>query len=197
MAEIKKTIDMVMERAARIAASNQVEEETNEELVKTGMRLAAEYLNQPTTELGASLAAQPPNQHNDVRLGMVQTLLRNIVLPRDQGLKERSIQAINGAVNLLQETGGAVITTTCAELQQILDQYNQHKEQVTKQLEEALLNQLEQQYAVRGNRPARLTAAMHPKYHEELTRILRDLNGQYTQAMDQRKQKILQHITPS
>ena len=186
---------MVMERAARMAAASTQDEESNEQLVKTGMRLAAEYLNKPESDLKASLSTQPAREQKDVLLGMVQTLLRNIVLPRDQGLKERSAQAITGVLALLQEANGAAVTSVCAELQQILEQYNQHKEQVTKQLDEALLNQLEQQYAARGGRPSRLTATMHPKYHEELTRIMRDLNGQYTQAMDQRKQTILQQIS--
>lgn len=189
MAEIKKTIDMVMERAARMAAASTAEID-NEEQLKAGMRLAAEYLNQPTTDLAETLAAQPPASQRDLRRGMVQTLLRNVVLPRDISLKERSSLALKGVLDLLQASGGAAVTTVCAELQQILEQYNQHKEQATKQLEDAILNQLEQQYAARGGRPGKLSPNMHPKYHDELARMLGDINSQYNQAMDQRKEII-------
>ena len=190
MAEIKNTLDMVMERAARMAAASEAEE-VNEDVQKEGMRLAAGFLNQPDDDLATQLAAKPAEQQTALRQGMAQTLLRNIVLPRDPALKDRSLLAIKGVLGLLQKSGGAAVTGACSELQQLLDQYSQHKEQITKQLEDMLVGQLEQQYTARGIQPpARLNAAMHPKYKDELARMLQDLNGQYNQAMDQRKQAI-------
>jgi len=192
MAEIKSTLDMVLARAARIAAESDAQEESGEDTVKEGMRLAAGYLNQPDGDsLTATLAGQNAAKQKALRQGMVQALLRNIVLPRDEALKERSELAIKGILDLMAASGGAAVTTTCAELGQLLGQYGKYKGQMTQQLEDALLGQLEQQYAARGLQPpARLTAAMHPKYKDELARLLLDLNGQYGQAMDQRKEVI-------
>ncbi|MDR3089209.1 MAG: hypothetical protein LBU39_05265 [Desulfobulbaceae bacterium] len=191
MAEIKSTLDMVLARAARIAAESDAESDSGEDTTREGMRLAAAYLNQPDGELTAHLAGQTSAKQAALRRGMAQTLLRNIVLPRDETLKGRSELAIKGILDLLTAKGGAAVTTACSELGQLLGQYGQHKEQMTRQLEDALLNQLEQQYATRGIQPpARLSAAMHPKYKDELARLLLDLNDQYGQAMDQRKEMI-------
>ena len=195
MAEIKSTLDMVLARAARIAAESDAQEDSGENTVQEGMRLAAAYLNQAAGEqdapLAEVLAGQSAAKQAALRQGMTQTLLRNIVLPRDEMLQERSERAIKGIIDLLAAQGGAAVTTSCAELGQLLGQYGKHKEQMTGQLEDALLQQLEQQYAARGVQPpARLTAAMHPKYKDELARLLLDLNGQYGQAMDQRKEII-------
>jgi len=191
MAEIKSTLDMVLARAARIAVESDAEEDSGEDVVKEGMRLAAGYLNQPSGDLTAPLAGQSAAKQAALRRGMVQTLLRNIVLPRDKTLKESSELAIKGILALMTAKGGATVTTACSELGQLLGQYGKHKEQMTKQLEDALLNQLEQQYTARGIQPpTRLTAAMHPKYKDELARLLLDLNSQYGQAMDQRKEMI-------
>jgi len=191
MAEIKSTLDMVLARAARIAAESDAAADGGEDVIKEGMRLAAAYLNQPSGDLTAPLAGQSAAKQAALRRGMVQTLLRNIVLPRDKALKESSELAIKGILDLMTAKGGAAVTTACAELGQLLGQYGKHKEQMTQQLEDALLNQLEQQYTARGIQPpARLTAAMHPKYKDELARLLLDLNGQYGQAMDQRKEMI-------
>ena len=197
MAEIKSTLDMVLARAAPIAAESDAEEDSGEDVVKEGMRLAAAYLNPtggsgvPPAPLAEALAGQSLIKQAALRRGMAQTLLRNIVLPRDEVLKERSELAIKGIIDLLAAQFGAAVTTTCAELGQLLGQYGKHKEQMTQQLEDALLHQLEQQYTGRGIQPpARLTAAMHPKYKDELARLLLDLNGQYGQAMDQRKEII-------
>ena len=189
MTEIKSTLDMVLARAARIAAESDAQEDSGEDTVKEGMRLAAAYLNQASGDLTASLAGQNTARQAALRRGMAQTLLRNVVLPRDEMLQERSELALKGIADLLAAGGGATVTTACAELQQLLGQYGKHKEQMTQQLEDALLHQLEQQYTARGIQPSsRLTAAMHPKYKDELARLLLDLNDQYGQAMDQRKE---------
>lgn len=193
MAEIKSTMDMVMERAAKMAANAPSVSDTDEQ-IKTGMRLAAEYLDQKLTDLTTELAAQPPEMQGPVSQGMLQALLRNIGLPRDEMLKERSQRALAGVQVLAGQAGAAVITATCSELQQILDQYGQHKKQVTQQLEEALLGQLKQEYMARGGNPADLNAAMHPQYGEEMAKMQGDLNNQYNQAMDQRKEMIRQQL---
>lgn len=194
MAEIKSTMDMVMERAAKMAAGTPPTT-NNEEQVKSGMRLAADYLNQKLTDLAGKLAAQQPEVQSAVRSGMLQTLLRNITLPRDEALRERSILALQGVQAITQYAGVSSVTGVCTELQQILDQYSRHKEQMTQQLEDALRGQLEQQYAARGSKPGNLNAAMHPQYHDELAKMLGDLNGQYNQAMDQRKEMISRELT--
>jgi hypothetical protein len=36
---------------------------------------------------------------------------------------------------------------------------------------------------------------MHPQYKEELAKTMTSLNNQYNEALDQRKQMILQYLT--
>lgn len=195
MAEIKSTMDMVLERAAKMAAAAAPEVE-NEDLVKTGMRFAADYLNQKETDLAQLLGAQAPQDQVSVRKGMVQTLLRNIVLPRDEQLQESGKIALQGVLSLGGES--AEIQAICQELTQILEQYGQHKEQTTQQLDDAIRAQLEQQQAGQGQgqegqQP--VNPAMHPQYHEELTKMLTSLNNQYNDAMEQRKDLIIQRFS--
>ena len=57
MAEIKSTMDMVMERAARIAA-RAVGQPDSQESERIGMRLAAEYISRALDDLGQALAGQ-------------------------------------------------------------------------------------------------------------------------------------------
>lgn len=193
MAEIKSTMDLVMERMARMTA-NAKPVTTDEGSLKAGMRLAADFLNNQLEDLAGTLAQNPPETQQPMYNGAVQTLLRNVVLPRDEALQERSEVALNGVMSIAGHFGVAAISQTCAELQQILQQYNKHKEQVTQQLEGALKAQLEQQYGGRGVDSGKIRASMHPKYQEEMTRMQLELNNQYTQAMQQRKDMILQQL---
>ena len=195
MAEIKSTMDMVLERAAKMAAAAQPEVDS-EDLIKTGMRLAAEYLNQQETDLAQLLAAQSAKDQVAIRKGMAQTLLRNIVLPRDPQLQASGKRALQGVLSLGDKSGD--IKSICQELSQILEQYGQHKEQMTKQLEDAIRAQLEQQQMAQGGKrgQAPVNPAMHPQYREELAKMLTSLNNQYNDAMKQRKEMILERFSP-
>jgi hypothetical protein len=195
MAEIKSTMDMVLERAARMAAA--ATPSTNDEtLVKKGMRLAADYINGKEIDLKRELEAQPQPEQGEVGKGMAQTLLRNITLPRTKELQasgELALQAVLALAGKKSE-----VTTICRELDQILKQYGQHKDQMTQQLEDAIKAQLEQQAAARGQAgKVNTSPAMHPQYREELSRMLTGLNNQYNDAMDQRKAMILQLLSPA
>lgn len=195
MAEIKSTMEMVLERAAKIAAAAPSNVD-DEDLVKKGMRLAADYLNQKETDLGQLLEAQPAGEQVAVRKGMAQTLLRNIVLPRDEQLQASGKIALRGVLSLGGKSGE--IASICQELDQILEQYGQHKDQMTQQLEDAIRAQLEQQQQGQGG-PEQTPAnpAMHPQYREELTKMLTSLNNQYNDAMEQRKKIILERFSPT
>ncbi len=183
-----------MERAARMAARS-VEQPDSQGLERTGMRLAAEYIGLSLDDLGQALTEQAPAEQMAVRKGMASALMRNIVLPRDESLMATSLKAIQGLLEMEQSAGD--IAAICAELKQILEQYNQHKEQIRKQLEDAVRAQLEQklgqQESAVGNRMS-MDPAMHPMFQKEWAKMQADLNLQYNQALDQRKEILAQRF---
>jgi hypothetical protein len=190
MAEIKSTLEKVLERAARMAADAGVQENT-EDLERLGMRMAADFLNKKEKSLIDDLLQQPADKQMAIRAGMAKTLLRNIVLPREQELVETGTKALQGLLDL----AGDELSTVCAEMQQLLGHYSQHKEQLKQQLETAVRNQLEQKTS-RGKAAGQVSMnpAMHPQYKEEWARMLSDLNSQYNQALDQRKKMIQERL---
>lgn len=194
MAEIRSTMDMVMERAARLAAEAE-DTPVDNTLRNQGMRLAAAYLNGEETNLLELLKTKAADEQMDIRGGMAQTMLRNIVLPRDVEISEQSQLSLKG----LQELSGnsADIETLCSELAQILEQYNQHLDQVKQQFDESILNQLKVQLQQQGlavDDEMALNPTMHPQYQEEWSRASAELNGQYNDALDQRKSLIGQRF---
>ena len=195
MAEIKSTMEMVLERAAKMTAET-VPASDDDNLIKTGMKIAADFLNKKITDPHKELLSQAAETQTSIRKGMAQTLLRNIVLSRDENLQETGAEAIKGILLLAQNSGE--VTTICQELQQILEQYGQHKEQTTQQLKDALRSQLEQQQTAAGeSQQGTINPAMHPQYKEELAKMLTSLNNQYNDAMTQRKEVILNRLCHS
>lgn len=194
MAEIRSTMDMVLERAARMAAEAE-ETPADDSQANEGMRLAAAYLNGDGTNLLEQLKNKAPEEQMAVRGGMARTLLRNIVLPRDEQISEQSLHSLMG----LQELSGnsSDIATLCSELKQILEQYGQHREQVKQQFDESILNQLKMQLQQQGmavDDEMALNPTMHPQYQEEWARTSADLNSQYNDALDQRRELIGQRF---
>lgn len=188
MAEIKSTMEMVLARASHLAA-NAPAVPDNEESMKIGMHLAAEFMAGRSENPLAGLEDQPSEKQEDIRRGAVQVLLRNVVLPRDEQLRETAEQALH-ALQLLG--GGDQTAIAIQELDQILGQYNKHLEQSQQQLDDAIKAQLKQQAVARGINlnDEDLNPAMHPQYAEELHKLQTELNGQYNDAMDERKQTI-------
>lgn len=194
MAEIRSTMDMVMERAAKMAKEAK-DTTNNEDSVRTGMRLAAEHLQSGENSLQEILQQQKKEEQIDILKGMAETLLRNIVLPRDSALLETGMKSLESISTL----AGGEVSSICSELQQLLNQYSQHKDQMVQQLNDAIRSQLEQQMAQQGAKLAddvAINPAMHPQYQEELERMLGDLNGQYNEALNQRKEMIRQRLVP-
>lgn len=194
MAEIKSTLEMVMERAARMSERSEGPAR-DDNLERQGMKMAADFLDEKQSKLDEVLKQQSPDSQVAVRKGMISTLLRNITLPRDETLVTRTERSTQG---LLELGNSGELARLIQEIQQILGQYNQHIEQVQQQLDDAIRAQLQQQLAQQGQQisdPGSINPAMHPKYREELAKAMGDLNDQYNRALDERKNSINQRLT--
>ena len=126
MAGIKSTMDLVMERAARMGTATP-DEMRHEESLKKGMQSTADYLNGTKPSLLEILGEQESSQQASIRKGMLASLLRNLFLPRDEDGTQRIERAAKGIVELNQ--GAADIAALCQELQTIASQYGQHRKQ--------------------------------------------------------------------
>jgi len=195
MAEIKSTMDMVMERAARIAAEGAGEGDyLGEEQFKEGMRLGAAYMR-GETGLAERLTALPPKESGPVRKGAVQSLLRNIFLAREPEKQELAEKAMHGLIEVGQ--GDGKLLQILGELKKILDGYRQHGEQLKEQLEAQFTQQMammEQNLAKQTGMAMKLQPSQHPKFQEEWARIQGQLNEQYGKALQQLKDLVERHL---
>ena len=196
MAEIKSTMDLVLERAARMGKASQ-DDLAQESDCKQGMKLAAEFLDGKVDNLMTALTQLPADQQVAARQGMVEVLLRNIFLPRDETAKERTDKAAQGVVEL--GGGAGDLSSICAEMQHILGQYNEHREQLKKQLEEQVQTQYEQLLAQqRSGMPgdsANPELALQAKIKEEWSRLETELSDQYNQALEQHKMTLKERLS--
>lgn len=195
MAEIKSTMELVMERAARMGKASE-EEIEREELRREGMRLAAGFLDKGGDSPAQLLAGQDPARQEGIRQGMADVLLRNIFLPRDDQGEQRSRQAAQALIELAGGAGD--IGSICQEMLHIGAQYQQHRKQLKDQLEGQVRMQLEQALAQQmGGRDTEgldLEPTVQAKIREEWARVEAELDSQYNQALDQHRDLLRQRL---
>lgn len=189
MAGIKSTMDLVMERAARMGTATP-DEMRREEDLKAGMQLTAVYLNGKQASLTTLLAEQNEARREPVRKGMLESLLRNVFLPRDEDGTKRIGLALQGVVDLNPDSGD--IAALCEEVRTIASQYGQHRTQLYDQLKEQMRVQIEQLLARKGMKAdtSRIDPTMEPQFKDEWARLEADLDRQYGQALEQFKTQL-------
>jgi hypothetical protein len=189
MAGIKSTMDLVMERAARMGMATP-DEMQHEENLKKGMQCTAEYLNGQQTSLSAILGEYDQAQQASIRKGMLASLMRNLFLPRDEEGTKRIGLAVQGIVELNTDTGD--IGAVCKELQTIASQYGQHRKQLYEQLKEQMRMQIEQLLARKGMKAdsMKIDPTTEPQFKEQWSRLELDLETQYGQALEQFKAQL-------
>jgi len=194
MAEIKSTMEMVMERAARIAATADIQGGDDEERRKEGMRAAAAFMGGEESDL-MSVVTAAGEEGRAVLQGMVSVFLRNIILPRAEEQKETAERAMAGLLNLAGNN--AELLSFFGEMKKMLDQYHDHRQQLRTQLEENFRQQVEQlegTLARQTGMAMKVQPSQHPKFQEEWQRILDQLNGQYGQALEDQKAMIARFL---
>jgi hypothetical protein len=194
MAEIKSTLEKVLERAASMGHASK-DDVAAEEKHKHGMRLAADYLQGKISDLSGSIEGLEKDQL--YRRGLVEVFLRNIILPRDKD-QQRTERAMQGLLELGK--GSGELATIFNEMKQILDHYLKHKDEIRRQVEDAFRQQMEQaleQQTGQAGLGMKADPALHPKFQEEWLRIKGDLDEQYSQALSQHKNLVAQKFQVS
>jgi hypothetical protein len=192
MTEIKSTLEKVLERAASMGRASQ-EEMQAEELVKDGMRMAAEYLQGNAVDFSGVIEATGASA--PVKKGVVQVFLRNITLPKDDD-KQRAERAMQGLLELARGSGD--LASVFRDMKGILDHYRKHQKEVRQQLEDAFRQQMEhalvQQTGQKGL-GMKMDPRLHPKFQEEWSKVKSDLDGQYNKVLQQHKQLVAQRFS--
>jgi hypothetical protein len=192
--EIRSTMEMVLKRAAEMTASTN-DSLLEEKRVKDGMRLAAAFLRGENVSLTENNETTPANNQRSMLKGIVQSLLRNIFLPREDDQKNTVEKAMHGLVEISH--GDRQLLGVFGEMKKITDGYLQHRDQLKAQLEQQFARQMEmmeQNLARQTGVAMKLQPSQHPKFQEEWARLKEELNDQYANALEQLKEMVGDHF---
>jgi hypothetical protein len=192
MAEIRSTLEMVLERAAKMAQSSQ-EESDPEEKKKQGMKLAAGYMKKDSENLVEIIIKYPEAEQVLITGGAADIFLRYLTLPREPDQLESISMAMDGLLHL--SANNDQMENVLKEAKTVLEQYTNHRNQLEEQLAEsftAQAAQLEQSVASQTGMGMQIDPRQHPKFQEEWQRVQGELNDQYDRAIDQYKTLVKQ-----
>lgn len=192
MAEIRSTLEMVLERAARMEKESTGSAASGDK-EKEGMRLAAKFLR-GEDDL-SSFASMPEKDRQPYKKGIVVALLRNISLPREEGENTSTQKAMDGLLSI--DPGPNDLSQIFTEMKSILDRFLDHKKQLKEQLEEQFSQQmeiLEQNLSQQTGVQMKLQPSQHPKFAGEWQKIQIELTDQYGRALSQYKGLIEQRL---
>ena len=192
MAEIKSTMEKVMERLAGMDSAAAPEELLADEKKKEGMRLAAAFLRGEEVSLTGVLAEEPETVKKYLVSGQVQSFLRNIVLPRQEEQQQLAERAMLGLLTVGH--ADEELVPVFGELKAVLDRYFEHRSQIRQQLHDHFSQQMGQMSAEAG-RGGEMRPEQHPKYQEEWQRAMGELDNQYGRALSQYKELVQKRLT--
>ncbi len=194
MAEIKSTLEMVLARAdAMCADAPDLPDETP---LHEGMRFAASFMSGDSSDISEKISSLTPDSVPLFAQGVIKTYCRFIALPRDDGQAWQT--ALDGINNLAAVTMPSLppnLVEIFSEIRSLLGRYKDHLKQLKGQLEEQFAMQaaqLAESMEQRTGTKMNISPDQHPKFHEEWSKVVDQLNSQYTNALDQYKTAIAQ-----
>jgi len=189
MGEIKSTLEMVLARAERLSAHAPDEQDFSES-ENQGRRSAAAFLRGDSILLAELIRNQDAQSRSFFLRGLLDTFLRQLLLPRTTQPPEP-----DGAIRGLLESARAIdrfpvgkLESLLMEMKGLLAQFTDHKTKLRTQLEERFSMQmahLEQSLARQTGMHMKMSPAQHPKFQEQWSQVLADLQTQYDGALDQ------------
>ena len=191
MAEIKSALELALEKAERYGKASR-EEMAAAQYQEQGRQLAVSFLK-GEGDLEAEFKQLPPEAQAAAGVAIKEVFLRNIGLPRNGEADERLERAVAGLLLVAGSKNNMARLT--AELQQLLQQFLQFRNNAMQQLKARFaqsLPQMQRAMEAKTGQRVQLEAEQIPQFQEEWRRFHGQLQDQFEPMLEQLKERILQ-----
>jgi len=193
MAEIKSALEIALEKADKLGKLDKAELE-EQKWIDEGKKRAAKYLNdQEQTDISSLLDDAPPQHIQKILTGVMDVLLRNIILPREDEQWALIRKAMDGIRTIKGSTGEQAL----AQMEQLLQAYQQTRNQYFEQIKAQMQGRLgdlkqafAQQYGM--DMAEQLDVEAIPEFQKEWARISSEIQNQFEQQLQPLKEYLRQ-----
>lgn len=190
MGEIKSALEKALERAEKLGRATP-EELHRLEYVPKGNTLAARYLRGEKLDVKAELGKFSGELAGFVREGVVETLLRNVILPQSEAAAQTVEKAMEGLLATKREREKA--RKIADEIRNLFAYYAQAQQQLYVKLRQAMEGKLEEARLARGSQmdsSVRINVEGQPQFQEEWQRAAASIHAQYERALEEQKKRL-------
>jgi ElaB/YqjD/DUF883 family membrane-anchored ribosome-binding protein len=190
LAEIKSALELALEKAERYGKASR-EEMAAAQYQEQGCSLAVNFLK-GEGDLEAGLKDLAPQAVEPARIAIKEVFLRNIGLPRNGEGDERQGRAAAGL--LLVAGNKKDMARLQAELQQMLQQFLQYRNNAMQQLKARFsqsLPQMQRAMEAKTGQRVHLEVEQLPQFQEEWRRFYGQLMDQFEPMLEQLKERML------
>jgi len=193
MGDIKTAAEIAKEKLAKIG------EPTEQERLKwkygpEGEKLAAQYLKEDIN-LAAEVKKFDDKARSFIAKSVNEILLRNISLPRNEAVRKTNKKSMDGLKAL--KNNKAAVDNVYKKMQHVLDHYLKEgvdqKKQAYEQLKqdfEAKIQQMIRQQTGTTSARMKIDVEKQPQFQEQWQQMQAQMEGQYTQLLDEYKQEL-------
>ncbi|MFC1982170.1 hypothetical protein ACFLV5_00010 [Chloroflexota bacterium] len=193
MGDIKSAREIAMEKVEKLGGATE-EERLKWKYAPEGEKLAARYIKEDYN-LVTELSKYEENGKQYVLESAADILVRNIELPKNDGVKRKSKRAMDGLKILKNDK--VAVENAYSKIRRIFDHYLAQGEQQKKQAYESLKTeftakiQQAMQQQLGSLARANIDVESQPQFQEEWRKLQIQLDLQYIKLLDEYKQELL------
>lgn len=189
MGVIKSALEIAMENSKGIEGNKELVEQNR--LRDEGRKLASKILEDPAFDLKGALKGYEVKLVRNVKEGLLQSLLANLVLPLDEfAMKDtkRLGEAVSAIVSDTKK-----IAMIFSQLEGFFKEYTAERKRVVDAVEKQYapkLKKKEEDLSRQMGRPVRINPAADPEFQSIIRQYLSQLDAKYGDALDGAKEEI-------
>lgn len=191
MGDVKSAFEKAMEKVEKLEKASP-EELRRMEFIPQGNAIAARYLRSEFTDILAEFSRHDAEVRVYLIDGALETLLRNICLPRDTHTKQTSSKAMEGILALKQNKEPA--RGIVEQIEHLFTYYEGALQQAFARLKEefeAKLGETRKAMEHQLGARVRIDVERQPQFQEEWRKARVGLDAQYEKVLEEHKQRLL------
>lgn len=193
MSEIKSAWEKALERANKLGQLSD-EEAKRLEYMPVGNSIAAQYLNDDSFDLIKKINSYKNNAAiKYIIQGIIEILLRNIVLPQTERDKHLLQRALNGIRNI--KNNKKQVESVISQINNLINYYEQAVQHTFSQFKQEFENKIRAsgaQLQQMMNSSVNLEMQIQQQFQDEWRQIIKNLNQKYEQALEEQKKILIE-----